>query len=380
MNADVIVIGAGSVGTPLAMYLAEAGVRTLVIDAGASAGQGNNKCAIGGIRATHGDPAKVALCLDSISVFRTWQEEYGDPIGWHQGGYSFVAYTREIADSLQGMIPSQKQAGLDIDWHDAGFIRELVPGINPDGLIGGTFSPGDGSASPMKSCYAFHARAASLGARFLFRERVTGIVNDGGVYTVRTERGTHSSGAIVNCAGSYAMEIGRMIGIDLPVVPDSHEAGITEPVKRFFNPMVVDLRRVPGSSNYYFYQYDSGQVVFCVSPDPLITGTDARETSVFLPQVASRMVNLWPGLSNLKVRRTWRGCYPQTPDGSPILGQVGPEGCYAAVGMCGQGFMLGPGAGAALCRLVTGRPTETDLMVMRSMRADREFGSTEALK
>lgn len=380
MNADVIVVGAGSVGTPLAMYLAEAGVRTLVIDAGASAGQGNNKCAIGGIRATHGDPAKVALCLDSLAVFRNWQGEHGESIGWHQGGYSFVAYTSDIADSLRGMIPSQRQAGLDIDWHDADFISELIPGINPAGLLGGTFSPGDGSASPMKSCYAFHARAAALGARFLFRESVVGIGHNAGVFTVRTDRGTHQAGMLVNCAGSYACEIGRMTGIDLPVTPDSHEAGITEPVKRFFHPMVVDLRRVPGSSNYYFYQYDSGQVVFCVSPDPLITGTDNRETSVFLPQVASRMVDLWPGLANLKVRRTWRGCYPQTPDGSPILGQVGPDGSYAAVGMCGQGFMLGPGAGKALCRLVTGRPTETDLMVMHSMRAEREFASTEVLK
>ncbi|MDP1142734.1 hypothetical protein, partial [Klebsiella pneumoniae] len=68
--------------------------------------------------------------------------------------------------------------------------------------------------------------------------------------------------------------------------------------------MVVDLRRVPGSSNYYFYQYDTGQVVFCVSPEPLIRGTDHRETSVFLPQVARRMVDLWPRLAALKVRRT----------------------------------------------------------------------------
>jgi len=112
----------------------------------------------------------------------------------------------------------------------------------------------------------------------------------------------------------------------------------------------------------------------------LITGTDHRETSVFLPQVASRMVNLWPALANLKVRRTWRGSYPQTPDGSPIIGQAGPEGSYVAVGMCGQGFMLGPGAGSALARLITGQPTPTDLMVMESMRADREFVSTEALK
>lgn len=380
MNADVIVIGAGSVGTPLAMYLAGAGVRTLVLDGGASAGQGNNKCAIGGIRATHGDPAKVALCLDSLQVFRTWEEIHGDPIGWHQGGYSFVAYSDEIAGSLRGMIPDQRRAGLDIDWHDPAFIRSLVPGINPEGLLGGTFSPGDGSASPMKSCYAFHHKAESLGVAFRFRERVLAIEHRHGIFTLKTTLGSHQAPVVVNCAGSRASEVGGMLGLDLPVTPDSHEAGITEPVRRFFHPMVVDLRRVPGSSNYYFFQYDSGQVVFCISPDPPVTGTDTRETSVFLPQVATRMVTLWPRLGNLKVRRTWRGCYPQTPDGSPILGQAGPEGSFLAVGMCGQGFMLGPGAGSALARLITGNPTETDLMVMRDMGMNRGFHRTEALK
>lgn len=380
MNADVIVIGAGSVGTPLAMNLASAGVGVLVLDSGASAGQGNNKCAIGGIRATHSDPAKVALCLESLEVFRTWEEEFGDPIGWHQGGYSFVAYTEEISASLRSMIPGQRRAGLDIDWHSPDFIADLVPGINPEGLLGGTFSPGDGSASPMKSCYAFHGRAQSLGAVFRFRERVLSIGHSHGIFTVGTSLGTHQSPVVVNCAGSMAREVGVMLGLSLPVTPDSHEAGITEPVKRFLHPMVVDLRRVPGSSNYYFFQYDSGQVVFCISPDPPVAGTDTRETSVFLPQVATRMVNLLPRLGNLKVRRSWRGCYPQTPDGSPVIGQAGPEGSYVAVGMCGQGFMLGPGVGSALARLITGNPTETDQMVMRDMGIDRGFHRTEALK
>lgn len=380
MNADAIVVGAGSVGTPLAMSLAEAGMGVLVLEAGASAGQGNNKCAIGGIRATHGDPAKVALCLESLEVFGRWSDHTGESIGWRRGGYSFVAYTPEIAGALKAMIPGQRSAGLVIDWHDAGFIRELVPGINPEGLLGGTYSPGDGSASPMVSCYAFHRRAVAKGASFRFGEEVTEIRHHGGIFMVRTTRGAHQAPVLVNCAGSFAREIGGMLGLDLPVVPDSHEAGITEPVQRFFDPMVVDLRRVPGSSNYYFYQYDTGQVVFCVSPEPLIRGTDHRETSVFLPQVARRMVDLWPRLAALKVRRTWRGCYPQTPDGSPLLGRAGPEGSWLAVGMCGQGFMLGPGVGAALARAITGAPTETDLMVMRAMRPDRGFSGSEALK
>jgi sarcosine oxidase subunit beta len=96
--------------------------------------------------------------------------------------------------------------------------------------------------------------------------------------------------------------------------------------------------------------------------------------------VAERMVDLYPRLANLKVRRTWRGCYPQTPDGSPILGQAGPEGSYLAVGMCGQGYMLGPGVGSLMARLVLGEDTAEDREVLKALSPDRGFGTEEALK
>ncbi|HRW77069.1 MAG TPA: FAD-binding oxidoreductase, partial [Candidatus Sabulitectum sp.] len=104
------------------------------------------------------------------------------------------------------------------------------------------------------------------------------------------------------------------------------------------------------------------------------------ETSEFLPMVSRRMVDLYPRLANLKVRRTWKGCYPQTPDGSPIIGETGVKGFLAAVGMCGQGFMLGPGVGEVLARLVTGKTSDEDRMVLDAMALNREFSGTEALK
>ncbi len=376
---DVIIIGAGSVGTPTAMSLASRNVRTLVLDSGSSAGQGNNKCAIGGIRATHGEPAKVALSLHSLKTFSTWKEKHGDDIGWHMGGYTFVAYEESIAESLRKMIPAQQKAGLNIQWHGPDKIMEIVPGINPDGLLGGTFSPEDGSASPMESCYAFHRFAVRQGAEFRFNEEVRSIEKKVD-FKVVTTRGTYTAPIVISCAGSYAREIGAMLGVDLPVYPDMHEAGITEPVQRFFHPMVVDIKRAPGSANYYFYQYSTGQVVFCITPDPPRLGTGTAETSEFLPMVSKRMVNLYPRLANLKVRRTWKGCYPQTPDGSPIVGETGVKGFLAAVGMCGQGFMLGPGVGEVLARLVTGKTTDEDRMVLDAMALEREFSGTEALK
>ncbi len=379
---DVIIIGAGSVGTPLALQLAAAGLRPLIIERAASAGQGENKRAIGGVRATHSDPAKILACLRSLEVFSTWQERYGDDIEWQRGGYTFPVYRESEETALTGLLPLQREHGLQIDWVDADEIRSIIPGLNADRLRGGTYSPNDGSVSPLLAGNAFYRRARSLGAEFRSHETVQRInTQNGRVTGVVTDRGSYSAPVIVNAAGPLAREVGAMTGLDLPVQPDSHEAGITEPVEAFFRTMVVDIRPAPGSANFYFYQSRHAQVIFCLTPDPPIVGTDTRETSVFLPMVAKRLIELLPRLRNLRVRRVWRGLYPMTPDGSPIVGTVeNVEGLVLAVGMCGQGLMLGPGVAETVTHLITGQLTDTDRTILDGFSCDRAFGGVEVLK
>lgn len=384
---DVIIIGAGSAGVPAALSLARGRVRVLVIDALASPGQGQNKKAIGGIRATHSDKGKITICRRSIEIFSTWKDLYGDDIGWIQNGYSFPAYTDQDEKKLKDLMEIQKSFNLTIDWLSPREYERLVPGINMRNLKGATYSPEDGSASPLLAVNAFYFKSLAYGARYRFREKVRDIRIAGpDEITVRTDNGDYTAGKLINAAGNYARDIGRMIGLDLPVEPDSHEGGITEPVQRFFGPMIVDLRpahdpATADSANFYFYQNNEGQVIFCLTPRPLIKGTDSEATSVFLPQVAKRMVELFPRLANLKVRRTWRGQYPMTPDGFPI---VGPTREYPnvinAVGLCGQGYMLGPGLGELLSRIVTCDLTPDDIEVLSHFDLYRDFSGAEQFK
>ncbi len=144
--------------------------------------------------------------------------------------------------------------------------------------------------------------------------------------------------------------------------------------------MIVDIRPAPGSSNFYFYQHYTGQIVFCITPSPSIWGFDQRETSAFLPMVARRMVEVMPRLKNIRVRRTWRGLYPMTPDGNPIIGWAAPEGLLLAVGMCGQGFMLGPGVGELLTRMVLKKNTPDDEEILKILSPERRFAGMEMLK
>lgn len=379
---DVIIVGAGSVGVPTAVALGEMGVRVLVLDREASPGRGENKSAIGGIRATHSDPAKILTCLRSLEIFSTWEEKYGEDIEWLKGGYTFPVYREADEKALKGILPIQKEYGLNIDFVGPERIEEEVAGINRDGLIGGTVSPDDGSASPLRAINAFYKRALGLGVEFRFKEGVEGVmVEKGRVLGVATHEERYHAPVVVDAAGPYSRALCRTAGVDIPVIPDSHEAAITEPVQRLFTCMVVDLRPGPGSKNYYFYQNKLGQVVFCITPAPVIVGTDKRETSVFLPQVGARMVTILPRLKNLRVRRMWRGLYPMSPDGSPLVGwNRDVKGLLHATGMCGQGFMLGPGIGEVVARLIGGNGTEEDKIILKGFSPYRDYGGEEALK
>lgn len=382
MSKDVIIIGAGSVGVPTAMSLAELGIKPLVIDLHPSPGQGENKHAIGGIRATHSTRGKILTCSRSLEIFSGWQQLHGDNIEWLKGGYVYPVYRQEDEQMLKGLLPVQKKFGLKIDYVAPQQIKALVPGINPAGLRGGTVAPDDGSISPLLSVNAFYDRALRLGAEFHFEEKISRILcQKDKVVGVVTDKSQYYTEVVVDAAGPFSPELGRTVNINLPIIPDSHEGAITEPVQPFFECMVVDIRPAPGSKNYYFYQNKHGQVIFCITPDPPIIGKDKRETSIFLPQVCARMVQLLPRLKNLRVRRTWRGLYPMTPDGSPLVGwnrQV--KGLLHASGMCGQGLMLAPGVSEVVARMIAGQTTDNDEIILQEFSPYRKFEGEEALK
>ncbi|ENO12389.1 FAD dependent oxidoreductase [Thermoplasmatales archaeon SCGC AB-539-C06] len=202
---------------------------------------------------------------------------------------------------------------------------------------------------------------------------------------IKTTKGEYKADAVVNVAGAHASNICKMVDLDIPVNPDSHEAGITAPIEPFLDPLIVDIR--PGAegktANFYFGQNLEGQIIFCYTPIKIFPGEDRRSTSEFMPIMARRMVELIPRFKNLTIRRLWRGLYPMTPDGVAVVGKSsGIKGLYLGIGTCGQGFMMGPGIGLNLASLITrGAPT-IKREVFNLLNPDRDFYSEkkEALK
>lgn len=379
---DAIIIGAGSIGVPTAMYMAQENLRVLVLESKPSIGQGSNKAAIGGVRATHSNMAKVQLCLDSIAELSSWKNRFQEDIEWIQGGYTFVAYDQETKHSLQKIVKEQSKLNTGLQWLEKEELVKHVPSLNTKGLLGGTFAKKDGSASPLLTINAFYQHALAAGAAFQFNEPVLDIiVKSGKVNGVKTNRKHYHAPIVINAAGASANRIGQMTGSKLPVRPNVHEAGVTEPVQRFLEPMIVDTRKVDNSSSIYFYQHATGQIIFCLTPEPPIWDNERIETSYFLPLSARRLLSLVPTLSHIKVRRTWSGYYPMTPDGSPLLGwDHDTKGMVIAAGMCGQGFMLGPGIGKLITRIVMNERKPTDDLILQTLSPYRNFVAAEALK
>jgi sarcosine oxidase subunit beta len=381
ITSDVLIIGAGSVGLPLSYYLAAKGLKVVVIEKEASVGRGQNRAAIGGVRATHSDPAKIKICQLSLEILKNFQAQHGFDIDWITGGYLFPIYDDGNEQAFKKLIAYQKTFGLNIDWITPNEIEKLAPGINPDDLRGGSYSPEDGSASPLKVADAYYQLACQQGVKFHFNEVVNAIkLQNDSITQVHTNCNSYSANLIVNAAGAEAREIGQLVNLDIPVYPDSHEGGITEPVQRFFEPMIVDVRPDGQSSNYYFYQNREGQVVFCITPNPKIPGKDCDNTAGFLPLVVKRMLNLYPRLRHLRIRRIWRGLYPMTPDGFPLIGFADQiPNLLLVVGMCGQGFMIGPGLGVMLAEIIVNNSAQYR-EILQPLHPTRSFTGQELLK
>jgi sarcosine oxidase subunit beta len=378
---DIIIIGAGSVGTPTAMALGEiGGFKVAVIEKNAEVGQGQNNRALGGVRATHTNFSKIITCLESVEIFSNWEKKHGDDIGWSKGGYSFIAYSKEHEELLKKGIDIQKSLGLKNDWMNAEQISELIPGIIQTGLRGGSYSPDDGRASPPLAIKTFYKYALSLDVEFKFKEIVKNLsIKDNKIKRVITNKDEYETTWVINAAGISASKIGALVELDLPVYPELHKAGITESVRSleyFTKPLVVDIRSVPDCNNFYFFQNQEDKIAFTISPTHKIPSYDD-----IAPIFAERMEMLIPGIKSLKVLHKWAGAYPMTPDGIPMVGTVDSiEGYINTVGMCGQGFMSGPGIGQLVSRVITNKLTEADKEVLEGFSLNRSFKEPEILQ
>ena len=367
-TADIVIIGGGGVGVATAYYLAKSGRKNIVVLEKNTVCSGSTGRCGAGIRAQWGLELNCRMALATLDTFEHLDEELGLPTGLNQGGYLLVAYKEKEWAQFQKNVELQHSLGIMTEaFTDVKRAHEICPGVAVDDAIGFTYYDRDGHADPFLTTFAFQEAAKRYGVTFCKFTEVLGLdVEGGNITAVRTNHGTISCGAVINCAGSWAQDIAAMAGIKLPNWAERHEILITEPV----DPGVCPPMLMSFSGNYYIQQRPHGSIIAGESPphEPLL-GYTATAHSV--ASIARTILKMLPRAKDIRVVRQWAGHYEMTPDAAPILGETEVKGFWHATGFSGHGFMLAPVAGQIMAALLNGSKPPFDTTIMDYRRFER---------
>ena len=376
-TADVIVIGGGCMGASVAYHLTRRGITDVVVlEREKMLGTGSTGRNAGGVRHQFSNEANIRLSLESIRLLEHFTEEVGHPIDFHQDGYLFLLSSERSVETFRRNVSLQRSLGVDVEWLDAAGVERLAPGVNTAGVIGATFCARDGIADPNGVTMGFVKSAQAAGAAFEKDVEVTGIrVRADRVAGVDTARGPIDAPVVVNAAGPWARQIGRMAGVDVPVDPirrhifiAAHDGAASErPAVPSSHIMVIDFE-----TTFYFHREGAG-TLFGMGDKAETPTFDATVQWDFLPQVIDVAVTRLPALATASISHAWAGLYEMSPDGNPIIGPVkAVHGLFLINGFSGHGFQHSPAAGRILADRIAGRDPGIDCTPFELARFAKE--------
>jgi sarcosine oxidase subunit beta len=379
-TADVVIVGGGCMGASVAYHLARAGITNVVLlEREETLGTGATGRNAGGVRHQFSNEANVRLSLESISLLERFEEEVGYPLDLHQDGYLFLISAPETVRAFRQNVTMQRGLGVDVQWLDPAAAARLAPGVNLDGVRAATFCARDGIADPGGVTLGFAGAAKRLGVEVRTGAEVIGVQRAAGrVTAVETSTETLSTGVVVNAAGPWSKEIGRMARLSIPIeplrrhifvaeAPDSlgwMKDGVrTAPESRI---MVIDFE-----TTFYFHR-EGANVLFGMGDPSERFGFDTDVKWEVLEKVAPVATHRLPVLGDAPIAHAWAGLYEMTPDAMPILGGVGSlEGFYTIGGFSGHGFQHAPAAGRIIADLIAGKDPGMDLSPFAIERFER---------
>lgn len=353
ISCDVVVIGGGCVGASTAYHLAAAGCTDVLLLEANTLASGSTSKAAGGIRMQHGDVLNTRLALRSLGEFARFEQLTGTDIGFRQVGYLFLIDTPEHLTLFETSAQMQRDLAVPVEVLTPEQALAKVPQLNLDGLLGATYCPWDGVATPESVVHGYAAAARGLGVRIRQGEAVSRVSVSGGRVTGIELGGEHiSAGAVVCAAGIASRAVAATAGVDLPVQAlrrrifyTSESGGIPDGI-----PLTVDF-----STSFYFHREGPGLV---------FAGRQFEPEQLMLP--AMRRL---PVLGDLPITTSWYGDYEMSPDENGMVGTTDrPAGFYYATGFSGHGFMLSPAVGEHLAELITGRSPTIDLTALSAAR------------
>src|SRR5690606_38439935 len=186
------------------------------------------------------------------------------------------------------------------------------------------------------------------------------------IKAVVTNKETYYVDYVINCAGSYSKEIANMAGVDVPVYAEKHEILGTEPVKPILGPMVMSF-----SKNFYIQQVPHGPLIMGQGGKHLESNHDQTSTVEFLENISKTVLEVLPGIGNVRVQRQWAGSYDMSPDRSPIISKTDVKNLIVACGFSGRGFMIAPATGLLIKDLVLNQKSSIKGIDLKDLSLER---------
>jgi FAD-dependent oxidoreductase domain-containing protein 1 len=371
---DVMVIGGAVMGSSVAYHLLklDPGLRVAVVERDPAYTRSSTALSLGGVRVQFSLKENILISLYAQDFFSRFEEEMAvgeerPVIDYRRAGYLFLI-DEPGKPAAEKDLALQREVGGRVEWWTPERIQQEFPLFAADLFVGGTFGPRDGYLDPYGVIMGFRKKAVSLGARYISDEVTAIETARGKIAGLRLASGQvlHSEVA-VNAAGPWAGEIGRMVGVELPLAPVNRQVFAVKPEVSMDRPLPL----VIAPSGLYFRSETGGLILVgrSMEEDEIGFGFQwdwKRFTDWLWPELA-RIV---PAFEKLKMVRGWAGLYEVNRlDSNAILGPWPElEGFYLINGFSGHGLQQSPAAGRYLAELILGQRPTLDLSVFAPRR------------
>jgi sarcosine oxidase subunit beta len=377
-RADVVVVGAGTIGGWASVFAREAGAKRVIVLEHEIAGSGASSRAAGMVRAQGGTPDTVRLGRWSIDFYRGQRERYDTNSGFVGRGYVIMATTAAEERAARERIAMQRDVGLDVRWADADEVRRLIPAMTGGRFRGGSYVATDGWVDPPRNVRAYGL--AMQKRRVELREGVTylGLRTKAGrrghrvVTGVETSAGTVATGTVILTGGPAMQSVASAAGARAWVGYARHMVVVTEPSAQLHadtTAMAFDM----GAGIYW--RPEEGGFLWGMSNPEEEPGPGRAIDWTYLRKMQRRLATLVPVTRDLGIKKAWSATIEYTPDHLPIVGPLVQRDGTTVDGatiasVCGHGMMWGPAVSRIATDLALGRQTRVVRRV-EDFRMDR---------
>ncbi|MBI1386401.1 MAG: FAD-dependent oxidoreductase [Rhizobiales bacterium] len=362
-HVQAVVIGGGVVGCSVLYHLTKAGWKDVMLIERSELTSGSSWHAAGGFHTLNGDPNVAKLQAYTVSLYDELEKISGQSCSLHLTGGIQLAGTKERMEWLANTVSRGRYLGMDLAIISPKEAKEMMPLIDERHFIGALWDPIEGHLDPSGTTHAYAKAARIGGAEIVLRNRVTELVQrEDGTWDVVTEQGTVHAEHVVNAAGLWAREVGRMVGLELPVLAMEHTYLLTEDMPEVASINKSTGKEIIGAIDFegeiYVRQERQGMLMgtyekACKPWSPVTTPWDFGHE--LLPDDFERIApslevgfKHFPAFEKAGIKKAVNGPFTFAPDGNPLVGPVrGLRNYWVACGVM-AGFSQGGGVGLAL--------------------------------